>query len=189
MQARLEILIKKDDFIGIYFISAIKSSRVLEFFNFSIRFTRKGEKGLQTPVIYAIMNGQKYISAPLAQMDRALASDARCRRFESAMVRQKEGQPTRAVPLFSCHDGRTKNRLPFSAFAVRQNGGVQPPRKRYTEAKTEEVKSNTRAYPFAVVWFRVRHGAPKKRDCPCGQAFFFRAMTGRRTVCRFWLLP
>ena len=25
--------------------------------------------------------------APLAQMDRALASDARCRRFESAMVR------------------------------------------------------------------------------------------------------
>ena len=33
-------------------------------------------------------------------MDRALASDARCRRFESAMVRQKEGQPTRVVPLF-----------------------------------------------------------------------------------------
>ena len=57
-------------------------------------------------------------NAPLAQMDRALASDARCRRFESAMVRQKKRGSQQGCPSFWANNGADENRLPFSVFAA-----------------------------------------------------------------------
>ena len=54
-------------------------------------------EGLQNRSGYGIMT--RY--APVAQLDRAQASDAWCRRFESCSVRQKTSRsPLRAVCLF-----------------------------------------------------------------------------------------
>ena len=54
-------------------------------------------EGLQNRLEYDIMT--RY--APVAQLDRAQASDAWCRRFESCSVRQKTSRsPLRAVCLF-----------------------------------------------------------------------------------------
>ena len=55
-------------------------------------------------------------------MDRAQASDAWCRRFESAMVRQQNGTPLVGVPFCSCILVSTKKRtqkISFSADEVR----------------------------------------------------------------------
>ena len=64
---------------------------------------KKSEKALAIPqkVCYnrMVRMPERSIYAPLAQMDRAQASDAWCRRFESAMVRQEKS--TAQAVLFS----------------------------------------------------------------------------------------
>ena len=68
-------------------------------------------------------------NAPLAQMDRAQASDAWCRRFESAMVRQ-----TKNIPCWGCFLFRTMGREPSARcnatlplHANQSHNGYLPP--------------------------------------------------------------
>ena len=107
------------------------------FFQVLIYFHRKKQKALEKPRNLWYNKRAQNRDAPLAQMDRALASDARCRRFESAMVRQKEGQPTRVAPLFGAP--WRKDEEPSAVFALQ---------KRYTEAKIENEKNGLLLLPF-----------------------------------------
>ena len=72
-----------------------------------------------------ILRGAKKEYAPLAQMDRAQASDAWCRRFESAMVRQRFPHALVAWGNLSCHgvyENRTqKIACDFSADEVQHH--------------------------------------------------------------------
>ncbi len=86
--------------------------------------------------------------APLAQMDRAQASDAWCRRFESAMVRQQNGTPLAGVPFCSCILVSTKKRTQKISFSADE-----------ARIGSENLSDH---FPRAEVRFSGRHGASEK---------------------------
>ena len=90
----------------------------------------------------------KFEYAPLAQMDRAQASDAWCRRFESAMVRQQNGTPLVGVPFCSRILVSTKKRTQKISFSA-------------DEARIDSENLSALS-PRAEVRFSGRHGAPEK---------------------------
>ena len=97
--------------------------------------------------------------APLAQMDRAQASDAWCRRFESAMVRQQNGTPLVGVPFCSCilvSMRKRTQKIPFSADEARI-GFCRPVRSLPLAAKfgsesamVRQEKSTAQAVLFSI---------------------------------------
>ena len=100
----------------------------------------------------------KFEYAPLAQMDRAQASDAWCRRFESAMVRQQNGTPLVGVPFCSRILVSTKKRTQKISFSA-------------DEARIDSENLSAPS-PRAEVRFSGRHGAPQKTNLSMTNWFF-----------------
>ena len=113
--------------------------------------------------------------APLAQMDRAQASDAWCRRFESAMVRQQNGTPLVGVPFCSCilvSMRKRTQKIPFSADETRI-------------ALFQSIRSPP---PRAEVRFSGRHGAPEKSTAQRVPAIEQYNHTNRKRIENFYVL-
>ncbi len=86
-----------------------------------------GKKCLQRSRKCAIMNGIRGIVkteyALLAQMDRAQASDAWCRRFESAIVRQKSTSFGKSLSILSKPTAWHVIDARSAAYVIRPKGG------------------------------------------------------------------
>ena len=93
-------------------------------------------------------NARRHIApyAPLAQMDRAQASDAWCRRFESAMVRQTKRSAPRQVVLFRIMVLIRTVRKKSAGFLCRRGA----------KQKTSDYQSKSPLRRSSVL---IRHGA------------------------------